>query len=422
MQTLLLTLGEIGDVKPFVALGCGLQQAGHSVTLVSTANYQQLAETYNLPFVALKNEWLTGLHTGDLPFYQREGWLGTYKRAMREYRDLLEQEWQAAQNADLIIYHPKALGGASIAEKLQIPGILAHTFPAYSPTKEFPTPVMHYEDLGEVMNYFSHVGVIGAGRLMMSGVLNRWRKKTLGLGPQYLNPQLLTSSTLRLYAYSSAFLPDPSDWGHTTRTTGYWRIEPPMGRQVPADVVEFLEAGEPPIYVGFGTMSSPNPAALTQTFVDALEHYGRRAIFATGAGALTRIPASKDFFFIDKVPHEWLFPRVSAVIHHGGAGTTAAGLYAGKPTLICPTLGDQFFWGKRVALARVGPSPIKLSQITTGKLMSAIDLLCRDYRMREQAEALSTILHSEDGVRNAILAIEEYCQSVQHSRLATSAY
>jgi UDP:flavonoid glycosyltransferase YjiC (YdhE family) len=179
-------------------------------------------------------------------------------------------------------------------------------------------------------------------------------------------------------------------------------------------LVDFLDAGAPPVYIGFGSMANRTSQKMAQLAKEALELSGQRGILAAGWGGLdgANLPAS--IFALDSVPHAWLFPRMAAVVHHGGAGTTAAGLRAGVPSVIVPYLGDQPFWGKRVAEMGVGPQPIPRRKLTPGLLAEAIRIATTDQNMRAKAAALGERIRSEDGIARMIEIIEGFSQGSIH--------
>ncbi len=169
----------------------------------------------------------------------------------------------------------------------------------------------------------------------------------------------------------------------------------------------FLDAGDPPVYVGFGSMSGRDPQHLTKLVIDALQQAGVRGLIATGWGGLTAADLPETIFKIDSVPHDWLFPRVAAVVHHGGAGTTAAGLRAGRPTVICPFIVDQPFWGRRVHELGAGAAPIPQKQLTAENLAAAIREVTSDPTIHRKAEVLGEQIRQEDGIGIAVNLIEK---------------
>ena len=197
------------------------------------------------------------------------------------------------------------------------------------------------------MTYFLNQKLLQA---LTGQYINRWRREILNLPaiPLGKNPysQLHGQPMPVLGSYSSIVVPKPQDWGGHIHVTGYWFLDPGADWQPPAELVDFLESGSPPVYIGFGSMSSRNPRQTTQLVCESLERSGQRGVLATGWGGLDGAELPANMFMLDSVPHAWLFPRVSAVVHHGGSGTTGAGLRAGVPSVIVPHMGDQPFWAQ----------------------------------------------------------------------------
>jgi sterol 3beta-glucosyltransferase len=254
------------------------------------------------------------------------------------------------------------LGGYHIAEKLGIPGFLSIPFPVYVPTAEFPAVVFPEWKIGGWYNKLTYTLATRMAQASMGSTVNAWRKKTLNL-PKW---SAFTNDLVRgngqpmpvLHCYSPHVLAQPSDWPETAVATRYWFLDRDDTWQPPADLVDFIAAGPPPVYVGFGSISGRDPQKTTRAILDALAQSGQRGILATGWGGLQTSDLPDSVFQIKAVPHDWLFPQMAAVVHHGGAATTAAGFRAGVPTVVCPFFGDQPFWGKLVAALGVGSEPV----------------------------------------------------------------
>ena len=422
MKIFILTVGTRGDVQPFVALGKGLQTAGHTVTICTSATFASFVTDHGLRYAYMNNEIIRFIDSdaGRKAMEEADNLVAWVKIAMEltqqikpVYRRMLDEAWDAVQDTDLIIYHPKALGGYDIAEKLDIPGFLALPFPTFVPTAAFPAVVFPEWKLGGWYNKASYFLATRLAQATMGGVINRWRQETLTLPKRPALVNELTRTTGKhkgavpvLHCYSPHVLPQPTDWPETAVTTGYWFLEQQDDWQPPTDLVDFLDAGPPPIYVGFGSISGRDPAKTTQIIVDALTQTGQRGILATGWGGLASADLPETIFPLESAPHDWLFPRVAAVVHHGGAGTTAAGLRAGKPTIICPFFGDQPFWGRRIAALGVGPQPIPQKKLTIDRLAAAMKLAVEDEQMQAQAMSLGEKLRAEDGIGNAVALID----------------
>ena len=412
MRIVLLTLGSRGDVQPFVALGLGLQAAGHQVTLCTAEPYAALVREYGLPYAHMDGEFM---RLADSPEAAKA--LASPRARLRMmgqigplYRRMLQDQWQACLEAEAIIQHPKALGGEHIAEKLGIPLINALAVPALTPTRAFPNPTLPLRPPA-ALNRATY-GLFRLLSLPLRRTVNAWRRQTLNLpSRRWLGRDGLRQDGSRipvLYAYSPHVVPDPPDWPETTVSTGYWFLPQDDEWQPSAALAEFLQAGPPPVYVGFGGAPSVDPLAVGQLVRRAVGRLGLRAILATGRGGLAveQIPAG--ILLLEKAPHDWLFPRVAAVVHHGGAGTTGAGLRAGKPTLVCPFSGDQPFWGQRVHALGAGPAPIPIRKLTVETLAAALERLTTDSLIAARADELGRLIRGEDGVGRAVAWIESY--------------
>ena len=333
------------------------------------------------------------------------------KRANEINRKAMKEQWAAAQvaNPNLIIYHPKAFGGAHIAEKLRIPALLAVTAPVIVPTGKYPVIGLPDLPLGEWYNRLGYQ-LINKGYSVYNGLANEFRTETLGLD-KTKNAAMLTQQydgkpIPVLHCVSPYVLPRPDDWAAHVYMSGYWFLDQGADWQPSDDLQAFLDAGDPPVYVGFGSMAGRDPQRLARIVVDALLQAGVRGIIASGWGGLQAGDLPETIFQIDQAPHDWLFPRVAAVVHHGGAGTTAAGLRAGCPTVICTFIADQPFWGDRVHKLGAGSQPIPQKKLTAAKLAAAIREVTTDPAIKRNAEALGANIRGEDGIANAIRVIE----------------
>jgi sterol 3beta-glucosyltransferase len=237
-------------------------------------------------------------------------------------------------------------------------------------------------------------------------MINDFRINTLSLPSLGRFPNLLVRSNGSpvpvMYPYSTHVLPVPDDFPPHVYVTGYWFLDHPVDWKPDSKLVRFLEAGPPPVYVGFGSMGGPGVHKRTKVVIEALERSGQRGVIASGWGGLTSSDLPGTIYMLDSVPHDWLFPHVAAVVHHGGSGTTASGLRAGKPTVICPFLGDQPFWGGLVHQLGVGPKPIPQKRLTADLLAGAITAATNDQEMQRRAKELGQKISAEDGVACAV--------------------
>lgn len=417
MRITILTIGSRGDVQPYVALGLGLQAAGHKVRLATHTTFEKFVSSRGLDFASLegnpqqwhdmrkREEKHSYLESGRNTIrYLRQGVNVVFRSSMEK---LLADSWRACQGADAIIYSLIAVGGYHIAEKLGVPGYAAWYCPA-SRTRAFPSPIVQTGlSLGGTYNWLTYIFVEQLFWQSLQQSINQWRQETLNLPPipvSGLYNRLQEQRVPFIYSYSPAVLPKPPDWHDSLHVTGYLFLERPPGWQPPADLVDFLASGPPPVYIGFGSMIGRNPEARTELVLKALAHTRHRGILDTGWGSLSKADLPDHVFQIDSesAPHDWLLPQMAAVIHHGGAGTTTAGLRAGLPSIIVPFVPEQFFWGQRVADLGVGPPPIPEKRLTAERLATAIRSATSDKAMQAKAADLGQRIRAEDGVARAV--------------------
>ncbi len=423
MKTLILTVGTRGDVQPYIALGKGLESAGHSVTVCTCATFKPMVEAHGLDYAFLNNDLIELMHSDDGKMAMENS--GNWWQAIRTGMKLLPKVasiqrrqihdlWEAAQTVkpDLILYHPKALGASDFAERLNVPCMFAFYLPMYVPTGDFPAMGLPRLRLGRAYNRLTYRVIDVATRSATGKHTRAWRKEH-GLPPRRRRPYLEhTNGDLipALHAYSPSVIPRPSDWPEAATVTGYWFLDRAADWRPPSAIELFLSAGEPPVYFGFGSIFGRDPARLTRIVLSAIRETGVRALIARGWGGLdpAALQLPETVVTIDSAPHDWLFPRVSAVVHHGGCGTTAAGLRSGRPTLVCPLFGDQPFWGRKLQALGVGPAPIPQKNLTVENLSHALRELTTSASFGEKADALGRQIRSEDGVSNAVGFIDRW--------------
>ena len=313
----------------------------------------------------------------------------------------------------------KLWGGYHLAEKLDISGFLCLPFPVYVPTATFPAVVFPEWKLGGWYNKLTYLFATRMGQLTMGSTVNQWRQETLKLPKRPALASELTRVDGRavpvLHCYSPHVLSVPADWPDTATATGYWFLNHQADWQPPADLVDFLAAGPPPVYVGFGSISGRNPAKTTRIILEALAQTGQRGILATGWGGLKATDLPDSVFKLEAAPHDWLFPQMAAVVHHGGAGTTAAGLRAGVPSVVCPFFGDQPFWARRVAALGVGPAPVPYKKLSAKRLGQAIETAVADPQIRQRAVDLGRKIRAEDGVHKTVTLIEQQLERTRQA-------
>jgi UDP:flavonoid glycosyltransferase YjiC (YdhE family) len=413
-RVVLLAAGSRGDVQPCVALGRGLAARGRSVRVVGIGDYERLVIDAGLEFGRLPGN-LSDLMTGD----EVQRWLAGGRNPVKFVRNLnrlleslavplLRDVTAACQDAELILYPSLGFLGEHMGERLGVPRALVHFQPA-QPTRAFPHPLIpQARFLGPLANEWSYRAFDQVTWQLLRPIIDPWRRQSLGLPALSLRGPMRRVRDARqpvLCCFSPAVVPRPADWPAHVHLTGYWFLDPAPGWSPPARLADFLSAGPAPVYVGFGSMVPRDPAATHRIVRAALRRAGVR-------GVLLAVPPHRpapddDVLVVDDVPHTWLFPRTAAVVHHGGAGTTAAGLRAGVPTVVCPFFGDQAYWGDRVAALGAGPKPLPVRRLTVDGLAAAIRQAVGDPRVRRRAAELGRRISAETGVANACAALEE---------------
>ncbi|NJN18523.1 MAG: glycosyltransferase family 1 protein [Oscillochloris sp.] len=422
MQIALLALGSRGDVQPFIALGCVLHRAGHAVRLIGLADYADLAADYGIEYhavVGAARELMdVELVYAALDAAGKRLPLDFARRFVAQISPLITRLYSdclaACRNSDLLV--AATLGmypGLFLAEKLGLPLVPAHFHPhgisAVMPDLSFAA-APPWMPLGRLYHRLTHhLSAHGLWQLLR-GPLNRARREALDLAPLSIPAlwrQVRRSAPLSLYGYSAIVAPPASDWPAQRRITGYWLLDKPGTFQAPADLEHFLAAGEPPVYIGFGSvLAGRNPAAITALLAAALSRAGVRGLIYRGAwGDLAPEPLPDHMLAIDAIPHNWLFPQTAAVVTHGGAGTVAAALCAGVPIITVPFYGDQRFWGRRIAELGAGVPPIPRAGLSVERLAAAIRRAISDQGMRSRAAVIGAHIAAEDGPAVAAAAL-----------------
>jgi MGT family glycosyltransferase len=408
MRIVIIAPGSRGDVQPYIALGKGLQNAGHHVRLVSHSNFESLITSYGLEFWSFGNDVQDAVENSEMRELTEKGnflllMAKMAKEAQREALRFAEGGLMAAQGMDIVLSGMGGLYiGIAIAEKLDIPLVQAYVVP-FTPTRELSSVLT--PKLPTLLNRLSHQLT---RQLMWQGFRSAdtiARKKVLNIPAAPLLGPYNSKSTHNmpiLYGFSPSVISAPSDWNDNTHITGYWFVDESDDWQPPAALLDFLQSGSPPVYIGFGSMSNRNPEQTADLVIQALALTNQRAILLSGWGGLQKANIPDSIFMIDAIPHSWLFPRASAVVHHGGASTTAAGLNAGVPSVIIPFFGDQPFWGQRIADLGVGSKPIPRKKLTAERLANAIREVVTNEDMRQRAAKLGKQIQTENGIKSAV--------------------
>lgn len=413
----IFTVGTQGDARPYIGLGQALQRAGHAVRIVTSDNFAAMVREAGLDFAPITADFSDLLtnnpETVDKalnPFYlvkhTREKFAAMAETWVREARP-------ACRDASLLVGSGIATQLAkALGEAENIPFVQAQLQP-FTPSRQL-SPLAFWSK-AQPPGWLC-LGLFQAMKLLawftLKPAVNDVIRPQLGLprfpwyGP-YFDRDALRQRVL--YGYSRHILPRPSDWPADARVTGSWFLDQARQWQPPATLLEFLEEGDKPVYIGFGSMLANNAEAFTRHVFEAVRRSGRRAVLATGWGGLRAPPGRMDaqVYVIESAPHDWLFPRMAMAMHHGGAGTTVAAARAGIPSVFVPFFGDQPFWARRLHELGAAPPALDRRRIDAGQIQAAIDQALQPERVRAARE-LGEKIRAEDGNANAVAILEEW--------------
>ncbi|KAI9703540.1 MAG: hypothetical protein M1820_005844 [Bogoriella megaspora] len=449
LNVVIHVVGSRGDVQPFVALGKVLKETyGHRVRLATHPVFHEFVTQNGLEFFNISGDPAELMafmvkNPGLMPGFDtlRSGDVGKRRRGIA---DMLKGCWRSCIEAgngmgvdtisliegnqapdatpepdaqpfiaDAIIANPPSFAHIHCAEKLGIPLHMMFTMP-WSPTQAFPHPLANIQTSNadpHISNFMSYALVDMMTWQGLGDVINRFRHNSLGLEPISLmwGPGML--ARLRIpwtYCWSAALIPKPKDWAGNIFISGFYFLNLATNYDPPSDLREFLEAGPPPVYIGFGSIVVEDPNAMTKLIFEAVQKTGQRALVSKGWGGFgaDEFGIPEGVFMLGNVPHDWLFKHVSCVVHHGGAGTTAAGIAAGRPTVVVPFFGDQPFWGNMVNRGGAGPPPIPNKQLTAEKLADAILEALKPSSLEKAAELAATV-NAEKGTDNGAVSFHQ---------------
>lgn len=428
LNVVLLVIGSRGDVQPFIPIARRIAWR-HRVRLAAHAEFRAMVERAGVEFFPLAGDpheldAYMVKNRGRIMPTGLKGLVEDVPKSRRMIAEILESTWRACTEkdpdradaepfvADAIIANPPSYGHLHCAEALRIPLHIVWTMP-WTATSAFPHPFARVSPGShdpiqnwlsyEIMDLLMWVGV--------ADLVNDFRQQTLKLPPIEVGAATLLSDleVPFTYLFPESLIPKPAEWGPHIDLANFIFVDEAHGYTPPRELAAFLAAGERPVYVGFGSTVVEDPAATTRTIYAALERAGARAVVLRGWGHLGGdAPPPPHVYLVDECPHDWLFPRCRAVCHHGGAGTTAAGLRAGLPTLVVPFFGDQFFWGHVVSAAGAGPTPIPIEALNIERLADAF-AACGRSEMRARAEELGARIRMTDGVE---LVIRSLCRQL----------
>jgi UDP:flavonoid glycosyltransferase YjiC (YdhE family) len=407
MKIIIPTIGTRGDVQPYIALSLGLQNSGHAVTLATHPCMRTLVESYGVNFAPMGPD-IDIAHETAILRGKSPHWMIGFMRVMKFSFTMLEQAHPdlllLCQDVDLVIVSHTAAGSIE-ADQLGKPTISVTLMPEAIPANDPQDPF--------VKKMIMKVAGTGMG-LMMTRPLDKIRKK---VGIPKMGPTGITSARLNLIPISPAITPPNPLWETCHRVTGFWYAPAPQDWIPSQDLLAFLDAGEAPVVVSLGAMALSGEDALEAATITlaAVQNAGVRAIIQSWDEPMKQLSIPETVYHAGSIPHDWLLPRATALVHHGGFGTTAAGFKAGVPAMVIPHIIDQFIWGQKVAALGVGPQPIARDKLSVNNMTEAI-LQMRSPEMIIKAADLGEVIRSEpDGVETAVSMIEEVISDIRYN-------
>ncbi|KAM0286499.1 hypothetical protein ACHAQH_000926 [Verticillium albo-atrum] len=428
LNILIQVIGSRGDIQPFAALGHELQKHGHRVRLATHDTFRTFVQSAGLEFYPVggdPSELMAYMvkNPGLIPSMSsiRAGDIQSKRKMVAE---MLEGFWRSCIDADpdtgapfvadAIVANPPGFAHVHCAQALGVPLHVMFTMP-WTSTRAFPHPLANLKgkDKGPSAGKYLSYGVVEFMTWKGLGdIVNRWREETLCLEPIATSEgsRLLESLAIPFaYFFSPALVPRPVDWGVNIDICGFVFRDTPK-YEPSTELRKFLDAGPRPVYIGFGSIVVDDADRIATIIHEAVRLLGFRAIISSGWTSLaseTDAEPNPDIFHVGECPHEWLFQQVAAVVHHGGAGTTACGLSYGKPTIVVPFFGDQPFWGRMIAEAGAGPPPIPYAALTSRKLAEGLSYALSPQALAAALEIANT-MSVEQGARVAVEAFHKH--------------
>ena len=405
----ILAYGTRGDIEPMIALGLALRNAGFRVRLAVPRAFEQLVLKEGIAAAPIRAGMDRMLASRRLWKYYRFGllsrWLYIHDIQKSIGAKALEDMWSACRGCDAIVFHPMLPFATDIAEAMAVPCIMA-AFQPLTPTRRFPLFSVAAGGAGGALNLLSYK-MATVPYVYFTPRINAARRRLLGLGKRGLFADPLTVRGDRppaVYGISKAVVSQPDDWPASALISGYWSSKPGLDTEAPSELDGFLAASRKPVYIGFGSNPIASANDLLTLLTGALKAADLRAVVCLSAAQLQSVSIAVDharMFLSGPLPHHWLFERVAAAVHHGGAGTVAASLRAGLPTLVCPLLIDQLWWAGRVHALGAGPSPIRYDKLTVSNLTASLRDLTSNPRYAANAATIAEIISTENGAARA---------------------
>jgi len=414
MHISIFVYGTWGDIRPHVVLAVELQKMGHKVQVIASSVYEKWVRERNLGFYPLTTD--VNIITKENVSAMDMGIIGQLKVVKNVLKPAFVQMGlevlEATRESDVVITVEFGLGLLfDILKVNNLRAILINPAPL-NPSTEVAFLAMPTARRGfpfrKLYNRFTYNMIQRLQWSVMGGARNEIATKHLGLSKSKIGDfQVLLAHSPALTTVSKHVFQRPSDWSELYQVTGYL-FDDDSAWTPPQDLSDFLASGEAPVYIGFDSIPDSTPQKTTQTIIEAVQRAGKRAVILKGWAGLGLDDIPENVHILKYAPHSWLFPKMVALIHHGGAGTTASGFRAGIPMTIVPHNADQPYWGKRVKELGVGTAPIPRKKLTAENLSDAINTLTENHEFHKNAQALAQKIQQEDGLSEAVKWMQRY--------------
>lgn len=414
MNITIVTVGSRGDIQPYIALGIGLREKGFNVKIITNENFKSFIEAFNISFHPVKGDIKeilnseAGIKTLESGYSLK--FLKHFFEVLSEYfEDLLDSVIEVSKDTDFMIFSPLAFICHSVAEYYGIKSISA-TLQPMNKTKEFPSFIFP-EKLSFIPGYneLSHLILEYSSWELIKKSVNKSVYKRFGKTIKFRDTKKYLEKTNfnYIYGFSKYIIPKPSDWSVNHHVTGYWFLDTQKNWHPPQELINFLDTDKKIIYAGFGSMLSRDPYETSKIIFDSIKNLDIKLIVSTGWGGLKVQGMIDDNVYVtEQLPHDWLFSKINAAIHHCGSGTTSAALKAGIPSIPVPFFSDQPFWANRIYNLGLSTKPINRKDLNSSNLRTVIKEALNNENMINRSLIISDKIKTENGVENSVKIIE----------------
>lgn len=410
MHITVVVFGTWGDLRPNVVLAKALKDAGHSVQVLTSTDFEEWVRARDLDYAPIQVNIQVMLDDVSSSSNPLQAIRAMHEKVAPAMLQLATDALKATRESDIMLVHESGtsvLSGVVEANKLLEINVNLQPLTRTRTIQSSVAPMLpNWIPFQEVYNNWTFTVTQGMQWSMLGARGNEFRTKHLNLPKMTWGEYQHALDTIpTLTAVSEHLLPRPADWRANHHLTGFL-FDHDSEWQASQDLVDFLDSGEKPLYIGFGSMSDKKPEETTRTVLEAIRQTGKRAVILTGWAGIGQTNIPDNVYILKYAPHSWLFPKMAVVVHHGGAGSTAAGIRAGVPSIVVPHMADQHYWGKVLNQQGVATENIPRPKFSVKRLVIAINEATSSTQMQEKSAALGEKIRAEDSVGKAMAVIE----------------